>query len=46
MLPIPSQYIHQANLPQPIRCELINAKHLPDANRVFDMVISNSLVYH
>ncbi|WP_153038508.1 class I SAM-dependent methyltransferase [Nodularia spumigena] len=27
MLPIASQYIHQANLPQQIRCELVDVKH-------------------
>jgi ubiquinone/menaquinone biosynthesis C-methylase UbiE len=46
MLQIALRHIQQANLQQQICCQLVDAKHLPYADGVFDMVISNSLVHH
>ncbi|TVP65237.1 MAG: class I SAM-dependent methyltransferase [Nodularia sp. (in: Bacteria)] len=46
MLKIAAQHIQQANLQQQIHFRLVDAKHLPDQDQVFDMVISNSLVHH
>jgi ubiquinone/menaquinone biosynthesis C-methylase UbiE len=46
MLKIASEHIKQAKLQQQISCELVDAKKLPYADGIFDMVISNSLVHH
>lgn len=46
MLQIAAKNIQAANLEPQISCELVDAKKLPYANTVFDMVISNSLVHH
>jgi ubiquinone/menaquinone biosynthesis C-methylase UbiE len=46
MLKIASERIKQAKLQQQISCELVDAKKLPYADGIFDMVISNSLVHH
>ncbi|HYW18530.1 MAG TPA: class I SAM-dependent methyltransferase [Nodularia sp. (in: cyanobacteria)] len=46
MLRIAAQHIQQANLQQQIQSQLIDAKNLPYADGVFDLVISNSLVHH
>jgi ubiquinone/menaquinone biosynthesis C-methylase UbiE len=46
MLQIASQHVQQADLQQQIRLELVDAKHLPYKDKVFDLIISNSLVHH
>ena len=46
MLKIAGQHIQQADLQAQICLQLVDAKNLPDADGVFDMVISNSLVHH
>jgi ubiquinone/menaquinone biosynthesis C-methylase UbiE len=46
MLKIATQHIEKANLQQQISCELVDAKQLPYAHGIFDLVISNSLVHH
>ncbi|GAX37904.1 class I SAM-dependent methyltransferase [Nodularia sp. NIES-3585] len=46
MLQLAAQHIQQANLQQQIHSQLVDAKHLPYEDQVFDMVISNSLVHH
>lgn len=46
MLQIASKHVQKANLQQQICLELVDAKHLPYEDGVFDLVISNSLVHH
>ncbi|MBE9205547.1 class I SAM-dependent methyltransferase [Nostoc sp. LEGE 06077] len=46
MLQIAAQHIQQTGLQQQISLELVDAKQLPYANGMFDLVISNSLVHH
>lgn len=46
MLQIASQHLQQIGSQQPIRWELVDAKHLPYQDQQFDLVISNSLVHH
>lgn len=46
MLRIATQHVKQADLQQQIRLEVVDAKKLPYAAGMFDLVISNSLVHH
>ncbi|MBD2491570.1 class I SAM-dependent methyltransferase [Aulosira sp. FACHB-615] len=46
MLKIATQHVQQAGLQQQISLELVDAKQLPYADAMFDLVISNSLVHH
>ncbi|RUR81774.1 class I SAM-dependent methyltransferase [Chlorogloeopsis fritschii PCC 9212] len=46
MLQIASHHIKHAGLQSQIRLELVDAKHLPYADRQFDLVVSNSLIHH
>lgn len=46
MLQIAAQHFEQAGLQKQIRLELVDAKHLPYEDGVFDMAISNSLIHH
>lgn len=46
MLQIASEHIQEKGLQQQIRWELVDAKKLPYADGLFDLVISNSLVHH
>ncbi|AFY45437.1 class I SAM-dependent methyltransferase [Nostoc sp. PCC 7107] len=46
MLKIAAQHIQQARLYEQISLALVDAKQLPYADGMFDLVISNSLIHH
>ncbi|GBE94387.1 class I SAM-dependent methyltransferase [Nostoc cycadae] len=46
MLKIAAQHIQQAGLYEQISLALVDAKQLPYADGMFDLVISNSLIHH
>ena len=46
MLKVAEENVHQADLQQQIKLELIDAKQLPYEDEFFDVVMSNSIVHH
>jgi ubiquinone/menaquinone biosynthesis C-methylase UbiE len=46
MLKLGQRNLELARATAPIRLELVDAKHLPDADASYDAVISNSIIHH